>query len=352
MLIRQPDGEWVFAPDRIYMGYIDLHLHLDGSVSFATLKKLAVMQNISLPENLTAEDLSVPADCRDLNEYLSKFDLPCKLLQTKDALSFATECLLYELQSIGITYTEIRFAPQKHTEKNLTEWDAAMAVLHGYNVAKSKADVPGARFIFCLMRTDYGKSGECRTGKNNTYDYENECRKNKDKNLETVDIACTMKKRGNELCAGLDLAGAEGLYPTVQFEEEFSIARKNGVPFTIHAGEAASAESIRCALDFGAKRIGHGVRAVDDESLMKRIAKEGIVLEMCPTSNLQTKAVPCMEKFPLGEFMRHNIKCTINSDNMTVSGTNVVKEFEILKNHGFSEEILSKIQENAVHSYL
>ena len=101
----------------------------------------------------------------------------------------------------------------------------------------------------------------------------------------------------------------------------------------------------------GARRIGHGVSAAKDESLMQELARKNIVLEMCPTSNLQTGAVRDINEYPLRLFLQHDMKITINSDNMTVSGTDVVQEFELLKKKIWlsddEERILKKNAEEA-----
>ena len=146
----------------------------------------------------------------------------------------------------------------------------------------------------------------------------------------------------------VDLAGAEALYPTDDYEEEFRYARSLGIPFTIHAGEADGAKSIWKALEFGAARIGHGVRAIEDEELMEELKRQGCALEMCPSSNLQTKAVGSLSEYPLRKYLEHGIKVTVNSDNMTVSDTWVGKEFALLsQEYGLTKEEAGKLLENA-----
>ena len=164
-------------------------------------------------------------------------------------------------------------------------------------------------------------------------------------NMETVRTAAKYLGKG---VAAADLAGAEGLYPTRDFEEEFTLAGSLGVPFTIHAGEADGPESIRAALKFGAARIGHGVRAIEDGELMEELAGRGTILEMCPTSNLQTKAVKRLSDYPLREYLRRGIKATVNSDNMTVSDTWVGREFGLLfREYALTEEEACQLRKNA-----
>ena len=146
--------------------------------------------------------------------------------------------------------------------------------------------------------------------------------------METVEVARSFLGKG--VCA-LDLAGAEALYPTSQYGELFSLAKGWGVPFTLHAGEAAGPESIWQALKLGASRIGHGVRAREDRQLLQELFRRRIPLELCPTSNLQTKAVLSLADFPLREYLEQGLLATLNTDNMTVSRTTLAGEYALLE---------------------
>lgn len=282
--------------------YIDLHLHLDGSLSLASVRHLAAMQGIAIPESddEVKKLLSVSADCRDLNEYLEKFAFPGTLLQTREGLREAVRALAEELKAEGHIYAEIRFAPQKHCEKGLTQEEAVSAALEGLALT----DFP-AQLILCCMRGD----------------------DNRAENLETVAVAA--KYLGKGVCA-VDLAGAEALFPTKDFEDVFGLAKTLGVPATIHAGEADGPESVRAALRFGARRLGHGVRSAEDPALMKMLAEAGIPLELCPTSNLNTVVVEKLEHYPFRRLLDAGVKLTVNTDNRSVSATDIRREYAIL----------------------
>ena len=150
---------------------------------------------------------------------------------------------------------------------------------------------------------------------------------NHEENMETVRLAAEYLDKG---VAAIDIAGAEALFPTSGFADLFQLAKANNVPFTIHAGEADGPESVKVALDYGTKRIGHGVRSAEDASLMQRLSNEGITLESCPTSNLNTAIFPNISQYPFRLFLDKKVKFTINSDNMAVSATNVIREFQLL----------------------
>lgn len=283
-----------------YYGLIDLHLHLDGSLSVATVRELAEMQSIPVPESddVLIKMLQVSDSCKDLNEYLEKFDFPCSLLQTEAAITLAVQNLRKELAEQGLLYAEIRFAPQLHTLQGLNQDQVVRAAIRGLQQGDFRANL-----ILCCMR-----------GNDNVK-----------QNLETVRVASQYLGQG--VCA-IDLAGAEALFPTRDFEILFREAQNLGVPYTIHAGEADGPESVRTALKFGTKRIGHGVRSVEDPELVSILVREGITLELCPTSNLNTNIFDDIHLYPLPMLMEAGVRVTINTDNMMVSGVTLESELD------------------------
>ncbi len=300
------------------MPKVVLHLHLDGSLRPETVAEW-------LGEDLeeVKQKLMVDKDCRDLNQYLEKFDLPSRVLQTKENIERATYELFEDLAKQNVIYAEVRFAPSKHLTEGLSYEEVVESAIHGMNRAKEYFRIDG-NLILCCMRGD----------------------NNKEENIETVKVA--KEYLGKGVCA-LDLAGAEALFKTENFEDIFEIARKNNIPFTIHAGEAEGPESIKKALEFGAKRIGHGVRCIEDKDLMGSLAQEGIALEVCPISNLQTQAV--QGKHPIEELYRKGISVTISTDNNTVSNTDIFAEYEwILENTDLTIDDLINMNLNAARN--
>ena len=281
---------------------IDLHLHLDGAISLESAKKLARLQNIPIPkEDSEIKSLFVvPENCQNLNDFLKAFDFPCSLIQTKEGLTMAVHNLLEELYNQGIIYVEIKFAPQKSTDKGLSQEEAVIAAIEG--LKNSKID---ANLILGCMRGD----------------------NNHDENMETLRLA--KKYLGKGVCA-LDLAGAEALYPTENFKDIFSLARKQNIPFTIHAGEAAGPESVNFALDFGASRIGHGVRSIEDQKTVERLARSKIPIDLCPTSNLDTCIFKNISEYPLRKYLDAGVIVTINTDDPAIENTSLKKEWQIL----------------------
>ena len=212
--------------------------------------------------------------------------------------------LLCSLREQGMLYAEVRFAPQSHLRKGLTQEEVVKAAVLGMQEAAAGSFFKAKLILCCMRGTD-----------------------NLEANKKTIETAAAYLGRG---VAAVDLAGAEALYPTADFEELFVYAKSLGVPYTIHAGEADGPESIEAALRLGAARIGHGVRAQEDEGLLALLKERQIPLEMCPTSNVQTKAVGSFREHPILKYLRSGLKVTLNTDNMTVSDTTIEREFSRL----------------------
>ena len=306
-----------------HYGLIDLHLHLDGSLSLESVRELARMQNIEVEadDEKLLKLLQVGPDCKDLNEYLEKFDFPCSLLQKPEAITRSVENLRRELKEQGLLYAEIRFAPQLHLLQGLTQRQVVQAAVDGL-----KAEGVKANLILCCMRSD----------------------RNREENLETVRL--TAEFLGKGVCAA-DLAGAEALFATETFEDVFALARELKIPYTIHAGEAAGPESVYKALEFGAKRLGHGVRSAEDAALLKQLAQDGITLELCPTSNLNTNIFNSIEAYPLLSLMEAGVRVTINTDNIMVSGVSLQSEWEkVVKTFCLTKEQILQLQKNSAEA--
>ena len=300
---------------------IDLHLHLDGSLTPEDILTLGELSGASLPcDNAEALRplLQAEADCKSLAEYLEKFDLPLQVLQTEETVRLAVYLLVKRLAEDGLVYAEIRFAPQLHLQKGLTQQQVVTAAVEGLNKAVAAFKMPAQLILCCMRMAD-----------------------NKLENEETVRVGKAFLGKG--VCA-VDLAGAEAAFPTENFTDIFALAKELDVPFIIHAGEAAGPESVWQALKLGAKRIGHGIRSAEDAALVATLGEKKIPLETCFTSNLQTKAVKNAENYPLQTFLTQGLAVTVNTDNMTVSGTDLKKEYKALqKAFGLSEEVLIQL---------
>ena len=295
------------------MKKIELHLHLDGSIRPTTISELL---NISLEE---ARKLStVSQKTNSLKEYLDKFDIPLKIMQTKENLIRVSKELAEDLQKDNVIYAEIRFAPNKHLESGLTLDEVITSILKGLKEVPMKTNL-----ILCMMRGD-------------SYT----------KNLEVIKYA---KKYLGQGVVGIDLAGNESQYPVNDYKELFDIAKKESIPYTIHAGEADGALSVINAINLGAKRIGHGIRAIESNDALNLIKEKDITLEVCPKSNLDTNMYNKLEEHPIKTLFDKGIKVTLNTDNRTVSNITLNETYEELKDtFKFTDEDLIIMNKNAI----
>ena len=281
--------------------YIDLHLHLDGAITLPIARRLAAIQNLSLPKDdeELLKKLSLPDDCKSLDDFLKCFGMPLSLLQTREGISEAVYLVQENIRSQNVIYAELRFAPQLHLEKGLTQRQVIQAALEGLGRSELACNL-----ILCCMR-----------GANNQA-----------ANEETVDLAAEFLVETGGVVA-VDLAGAEAPFPTEDYKQLFARARERKIPFTIHAGEAAGPESVLCAIEMGASRIGHGVRSFEDEAVVKMLKERQIPLEMCPISNLRTCALREEQAYPLKYYLEMGIMATLNTDDPAILKNTLKDEF-------------------------
>lgn len=301
------------------MPKVELHLHLDGSISPQLASKLS---NLSIEE--VKNKMIAREKCADLTEYLTKFDFPISLMQTKENLTLIAEDLAERLEKQNVIYAEIRFAPMFHTKKGLSYDDVITSVLEGLGKAKKIK----TNLILCLMRGASDKDNE-----------------------DTLNAALKFIHKG--VCA-LDLAGDEKHYPTYLYEKHFVMAKKHNIPFTIHAGEAGDFNEIDKALEFGAKRIGHGVHSIENINTYNRLIKQNILLELCPTSNIQTDAVSTYNRHPVKKMYNDKMSLSINTDNSTVSNVSITDEYiKLYKTFNFTIADFKKMNEMAInHAFI
>lgn len=293
---------------------IELHCHLDGSLSGEFIRQRA-------GRAVEKEALQVSKDCRNLDEYLGKFVLPIACLQDKEALTGAGYDVLRTMGGENVRYAEIRFDPLVCATEKKNTAQVIEALLRG--LEKGKRDFGVAyQVIVCAMR-HYSE----------------------DDNYHMIKTARQFLGAG--VCAA-DLAGAEAQYPMALFMELFLRVKALGMPFVIHAGECGSAENIVNAVRAGARRIGHGIAMRGRRDVQEMVKAAGAGVEMCPVSNLQTKAVDNPKEYPMREFLDAGLLVTINTDNRTVSGTSLIEELEFIqKVYGVRDEEILSCMKNA-----
>ena len=284
---------------------IELHCHLDGSLRLDSVKDEIIKQGLNIdPNSIKKEDLTAPKDCQSLVEYLKTFQLPLMVLQTKDALERFSYEVFEDAHKDGCVYLELRFAPILHIEKGLSLEEIIESVIKGMNKAKERYDIDGGLILCCM------------------------------KNFSEIDAIKTVEAGKNFLDKGVlavDLAGPEDEGFSHKFIESMKLAKSYGYNITVHAGEAGSSNNVREAIELlNAQRIGHGIRSIDDKNLCNILKEKNIHLEICPTSNVQTKAVDSMKNHPIKKFLKDDISLSINTDNRTVSDTTMQNELDIV----------------------
>lgn len=284
---------------------IDLHCHLDGSLRPQTVIDLAAEQNIELPSTdaeVIKEMMVAPETCPNLQEYLDRFALPIKVMQTAEGIERISFELFEDAAKENVKYLEVRFAPHLHIQQGLSHEQIIESAVKGMKRAEALYDIKGN---YILSAVKFLPS-------------------------DTIPpvLDAGEKFLGNGVVA-FDLAGSELDNFAHDYVTYTQYARDKGYRITIHAGEQGCGQNVYDAIELlGAERIGHGVAIKDHEQAYQRVKQDVVGLEACPSSNVQTKAIPELKLHPLKEFHKDGLPVTINTDNRTVSNTTMTQEVE------------------------
>ena len=305
----------------------ELHCHLDGSVRPDTLIELARELGVTLPRD-DAESLReymLVRDASSLEDYLARFGVTLAVMQTEAALERIAYELAADSAAEGVRYIEVRYAPILNTERGLALGAAVEAPLRGLARAEREHGIIG-RVIVCAIRNMAA-----------------------DMSLELARLAVSWRGRG---VVGFDLAGGEAGNPAAEHRRAFEYARLHDLPCTCHAGEGDGADSVRQALHIcGAHRLGHATRLLEDESLTRFVNDRRVPLEICLTSNVQTRAARSYETHPLREYFDRGLNVVLATDNRLMSGVTLTDEYERAAEHlGFDFDELSRVALNGFRS--
>lgn len=279
---------------------VELHLHLDCSISY----KVARTLRPELSWDEFQEHFIAPPKCRDLADFLSRAQTGVQLLQDERALRLVTIDLLEQLAADKVLYAEIRFAPLLHTQRGLGAEAVMDTVTEALAVGQRETGVQ-AGLILCTLR-----------------------RFNKVQGMQTAQLARAYRDKG---VVGFDIAGDEAGYPLEPHLPAFEKVRQAGLPATAHAGEARGAASVRESLEqLQVQRIGHGVRSVEGEAVLRMLKQRRIHLEICPTSNVQTDIYEKISDHAIGWFYREGFSVSINTDGRTLVGLTLSEEYQKL----------------------
>ncbi len=289
---------------------IELHLHLEGSIRPATLLEIAGRNGEALPAD-TVEGLTRLYEFTDFRHFIEVWVLTTNCLRTAEDFRRVVVDYAAEAASFGAVYVEGIFSPCERVQRGVG-WQE---IFEGYTdgaIAAAEEHGVTVRFTPDLYRGVPVELAE-----------------------ECARMAVRYRERG---VVGLGLGGIEGARPVSEYAKAFAIARDGGLAAVPHAGEAAGAASVWEALSLDPARIRHGIRAVEDPALLAEIVDRGLVLDVCPTSNLRTGVVSTLDSHPLPALRAAGIPCTINTDDPAMFGTDLGREYEIAASLGVSAE--------------
>ncbi|SUZ85129.1 uncharacterized protein METZ01_LOCUS37983 [marine metagenome] len=288
-----------------------------------TILDLAKKDKVSLPtssSNKLSKLLVIGKTRGSLEDYIKRFDITLSVMQTPQALSRTAYELIEDVAKENVRYIEIRYSPILHTGKGMTMGESVEAVRNGLKRGQKDFGVKSG-IIVCGIRNISAAAS-----------------------LKLADLTVRYKNKG---VVGFDLAGAEENFPAKDHQEAFYMILNNNINATIHAGEAYGPSSIHQAIHHcGAHRIGHGTRLKENKDLMNYVNDHRITLEICLTSNWQTRSIRSLKYHPLKYYYDQGIRVTINTDNRLMSGTTLTKEFLLahklfgFKLHDFREMII------------
>jgi adenosine deaminase len=317
----------IFSNKLREMPKAELHCHLDGSVRAATLLELARERRIQMPRN-SAEELAEfmrVDDAESLEDYLRRFDITVSVMQTEEALERIAYELAEDAAEDGVRYIEVRNAPILNVVQGLTLVQAVEAPLRGLRRAEKDFGIIG-RFIIIALRQFPAEHS-----------------------LEMARLAVEFKDEG---VVAFDLAGGEKGNSASVHAAAFRYAREHNLGVTVHAGEGDGPESVREAVHLcGANRIGHGTRLIEDPDLTQYVNDRRIALEVCLTSNVQTRVAESYATHPFREYFDRGLNVTLNTDNRLMSATTLTDEYVYAAEHlGFTIDELAGVALNGFES--
>ncbi|MBX3467939.1 MAG: adenosine deaminase family protein [Planctomycetes bacterium] len=327
----------------------DLHCHLDGSLRVSTVAELAADRGVrALAERLgyrlpsdTSEEhlgkiLAPGLGCQSLEEYLLPFDIICGVLQTREALTRAAYELAMDAAAENVWYLEVRFAPQRHIHPELSGIEVIRAVDDG--LRKAEEETGGkilTGILICAMRNYHESIGDYHRRVRGMFPYATSRELGSLCSLAAARLAVEAKRAGVSRVLGFDLAGAEANFPPSHHREAFSWCIDNFLDITVHAGEGYGPASIQEAVThLNAQRIGHGTRILEEgDGLLTYLRDRRVAVEVCLTSNLQTKAIPSLDAHPFRRFLAEEVRAPLCTDNRLVSNITLTDEYELAWRH-------------------
>ncbi len=307
---------------------IDLHRHLEGSLRLRTLADIAVEHGIDLPSydiDKLRPYVQITDDPPNYQRFLEKFKLLRRFYTSKEAVQRITSEAILDAAKDNVQYLELRFNPvalarvQEFPLESVVDW-----VQEAVAETRKQCDTR-----VCLILSINRAETEMAE--------------------RIVDLAIA---NFGPFVRGVDLTGNEVQYPPSLFKAPLRRARAAGLGLTVHAGEATGAESVRVAVEeLGAQRIGHGIHSIENSEVISILFEKRIALEVCPTSNFQTGAIPYLTLHPLFDLFGLRLPVTINTDDPSVSDTTLSDEYLVaIRAVGLKKQMIYQAIWNAVEA--
>ncbi len=295
---------------------VELHLHLEGAAPPAFIRSLAKQKKLDIA-GIFNEDGSYRF--ADFWDFIKVYEAAVTTLQRPEDFHALTLAVLEESAKSGVIYTECFLAPDFCGNRDVSAWKE---YLHAIEEAAAKAQtdfgITMRGIVTCVRH--FGPDKARQTAR------------------------CAAETAG-QFVTGFGLAGDEKICKPKDFAWSFDMAREAGLRLTAHAGEWGGPQSVRDAIkDLRVERIGHGARAIEDMALVEEIAETGIVLELCPGSNVALGIFPTFRKHPIGEMYNRGVKVTISTDDPPFFHTTMAQEYEMLHQaFDWDEGVFAKI---------
>ena len=305
----------------------ELHCHLDGSLRPETMIELGLEldRTMPAPDAESLREYMTVDDARNLEDYLERFAITLSVMQTEPALERIAYELAEDAWRDGVRYIEVRYAPVLNVREGLSLEQAVEAPLRGLARAEAQHGIKG-RVIVTAIRNMAPSVSQ-----------------------ELAELAVAYRHRG---VVGFDLAGGEAGNPAKAHRAAFEYARCHDLACTCHAGEGDGADSVRQAVHVcGADRIGHATRLIEDTSLTDYCNDRRIALEICLTSNVQTRAADSYASHPFREYFDRGLNVVLNTDNRLMSGVTLTDEYmHAAESLDFGFDELARVARNGFES--
>ena len=299
----------------------ELHVHLEGTADPALISQIARRNGMQLPEGMLASEHEF--DWSDFQHFLQTYDLAASVIRTQQDYRDVTYEYLGACAQEGAIYVELIASPDHATAVGLSDDELFDAIAQGIDDARDRFGIE-ARIIATCLRNRGVEGAE--------------------------EVARRVVDHRHPYVVGFNMAGDEAGFPPEPFHRAFAIAADGGLGCTVHAGEHAGPESVRGGMNLpGITRISHGVRAVEDPALVEELVERGIVLEVCPGSNVALGVYASFEVHPLRALHTAGVRVTLGSDDPPYFATSIGREYEIAKEHmGFGDQELMAVTRDAL----